>query len=398
MRAKPPKQALDYFKRKGLKPSFNYADVWREEHAISFTVAKMMQLDMLSELQQLLANNLRDGSTFHQFKKQATPYLQGKGWWGKKEQLDPLTGKLVEVQLGSLRRLKTIYQTNMRTARAAGQWQRVEQTKKTHPYLLYELGPSKEHREQHVDWAGYLLPVDDSFWKTNFPPNGHGCKCRVRQVSRREFEHLKNTGRYMTKEAPPLRQREWVNKRTGEIVNVPVGVDPGFDYNFGERQYGILNALTNKVNRSPELGAAAIESLLASEAFDYWHSNPQGNYPVAVLSEADTKLIGAKGRTVALLPRTIKKQKDHHPNIKASDYSKIPQAIARGEKIQVAKNDLAYVLNEPDGFITIVRVSEEEGTFAANLYRLSSKDKQRTKAIERMRKQGRKFFRELDSQ
>ena len=38
--------------------------------------------------------------------------------------------------------------------------------------------------------AGTLLPVDDPWWQTHYPPNGWGCKCWVRQVSRREAERL----------------------------------------------------------------------------------------------------------------------------------------------------------------------------------------------------------------
>ena len=45
-----PKQALDYIKNKKLRPAFSYKDVWNEEHATAFTVAKAMQLDVLSDI------------------------------------------------------------------------------------------------------------------------------------------------------------------------------------------------------------------------------------------------------------------------------------------------------------------------------------------------------------
>ncbi|MDR0638331.1 MAG: hypothetical protein LBG27_05420 [Spirochaetaceae bacterium] len=35
-----PKIALDYIKSKSLKTGFSYLDVWHEEHAKAFTVAK----------------------------------------------------------------------------------------------------------------------------------------------------------------------------------------------------------------------------------------------------------------------------------------------------------------------------------------------------------------------
>ena len=44
-----PKEALDYIKNKSLKVGFSYKDVWNEEHATAFTVAKAMQIDVLSD-------------------------------------------------------------------------------------------------------------------------------------------------------------------------------------------------------------------------------------------------------------------------------------------------------------------------------------------------------------
>ena len=169
------------------------------------------------------------GTTFRDFSRQLTPTLQKLGWWGRKEAVDPLTGKKRLVQLGSPRRLRTIYRANLRTARAAGQWDRAQRTKRALPYLLYQLGPSEEHREEHVAWAGTLLPIDDPWWTTHMPPNGWGCKCRVRQVSRREAQR-----RGGVTKRPPLRRREWVNKRTGEVEKVPEGIDPGWDTNPGK--------------------------------------------------------------------------------------------------------------------------------------------------------------------
>ncbi|CAA0097652.1 Uncharacterised protein [BD1-7 clade bacterium] len=226
--ATPPADALTYWRNKQLQPSFDYRDVWREEHHAAFTVAKLMQMDILEVVQNHLDEALAEGRTFQQFKNDLTPLLQKLGWWGKQEMTDPLTGEVVDAQLGSPRRLKTIYQVNMRTSRAAGQWQRIQRTKQSHPYLLYSLGPSREHRDEHQRWAGVLLPADDPWWQTHFPPNGYGCKCRVRQISQGEYEKLTATGRYLT-EAPVIELKNWVNKRSGESEKVPKGIDPGFD-------------------------------------------------------------------------------------------------------------------------------------------------------------------------
>jgi uncharacterized protein with gpF-like domain len=111
-----PKAASDYIKNKNLKVGFSYKDVWHEEHATGFTVAKAMQIDVLSDMHNAVAKAVESGQSFETFRKNLKPTLQEKGWWGRKETEDPQTGKTVDAQLGSDRRLKTIYDTNMRQA------------------------------------------------------------------------------------------------------------------------------------------------------------------------------------------------------------------------------------------------------------------------------------------
>ena len=45
-----PEAALNYFKRKGLKASFSWQDMWHEEHDAAFTIAKMMDVDLLRDM------------------------------------------------------------------------------------------------------------------------------------------------------------------------------------------------------------------------------------------------------------------------------------------------------------------------------------------------------------
>jgi uncharacterized protein with gpF-like domain len=158
----PPKEALDYFKAKGLKIGFNYTDVWKEEHNAAFTAAKITELNILATVRGIVERALEDGTTFEQFRKDAGPLLDKSGW-SDYHQDTP-----------KKHRLRVIFDTNMRTARSAGQWQRIERTKKLLPFLVYELGPSARHREQHEAWHGTTLPVDHPWWDDHFVPNGWG--------------------------------------------------------------------------------------------------------------------------------------------------------------------------------------------------------------------------------
>jgi hypothetical protein len=241
-----PKEALDYIKNKKLRPAFSYRDVWNEEHATNFTVAKAMQIDVLGDIKQAVEKAIEDGLPFEQFKTQITPTLQAKGWWGKKEMVDPVTGETVNAQLGSDRRLKTIYDTNTRSAYQEGRWERSQESA-AHPYLMYRVGPSQHHRQEHLSWDGLVLPKDDPWWNSHYPPNGWGCKCWTMAESEARKERLEKSGITVPPthdgqpgytvpvktQAPPTRYKTWVDNRTGRIEKIPMGISPGFNWNQG---------------------------------------------------------------------------------------------------------------------------------------------------------------------
>lgn len=228
-----PVESLEWFKSKGIEPGFDYRDVWKQEHNNAFTVAKMLNADLLVDVKAIVEEAIEQGQTFKQFQDILKPLLVKSGWWGIQEMVDPLSGDSKPVQLGSEGRVKTIYKTNMRTARSAGQWERIERTKRAMPYLLYQLGPSMEHRVDHVKWKDTLLPVGDPWWDNHMPPNGWGCKCWIRQVSKFEAEKLIADDKVST-DSPEGGTKQWLNKRTGEVEVLPEGIEPGWNYNPGK--------------------------------------------------------------------------------------------------------------------------------------------------------------------
>jgi uncharacterized protein with gpF-like domain len=157
-----PREALDYFESKGLKVGFNWYDVWAEEHSAAFTAAKILELDVLATVRGMIARAIEDGTTFEQWRKDVGPVLDKSGWSDYHKETP------------KKHRLRVIYDTNMRTARAAGQWQRIERAKRMLPYLTYELGPAVKHTPMCETWAGTTLPVDDPWWDEHQPPNHYG--------------------------------------------------------------------------------------------------------------------------------------------------------------------------------------------------------------------------------
>lgn len=229
----PPAEAVDFFQKKGYKIGFDWRDVEKAEHAVSFTVAKAMRNDILQDIRAGVDKAIADGITFETFSKDLSPVLQEKGWWGKKLMTDPKTGEEKLVQLGSPRRLKIIYDTNLRSAYAAGQWERIQRVKARRPYLRYIGSVAENPREQHKKFYDLVLPVDHPFWSKFYPPNGWRCQCSVQQLSQRDLDRL---GLDVTSDddIPPADERVVLNKRTGELQKIPTGIDAGFDFNVGQ--------------------------------------------------------------------------------------------------------------------------------------------------------------------
>lgn len=221
-------EAIDYVLDKPVSPSFSYLDIWREEHSKAFTIAKLMNQDLLDFMQLEIAKSIEEGTAYEAFRALAEKRLMEAGWWGKAIMQDPLTGESKEVQLGSNSRLKLIYETNARTSYARQTWKEYDSSDAI-THLEYVIGPSKDHREEHVAWDGLVLPKESNFWKYAMPPNGYGCKCSVIGVSRYEIE----SGEVEVGKEPKLKRMAYVNKRTGKVEMGYGGIQPGFAYNAG---------------------------------------------------------------------------------------------------------------------------------------------------------------------
>lgn len=240
----PPEKAIAFFKGKGFATSFAWQDVWREEHDAAFTVAKMLRVDLLTDMRDAVGKAISDGLTLEQFKDLIEPRLVEAGWWGQAEMVDPATGESQLVQLGSPRRLKTIFETNMRTAYAAGHWDEIQESAADAPYLMYDAVDDGATRDEHRAWDGTVLPASDPWWASHFPPNDWGCRCGVIQLSADQVEAM---GLSVASKAPATKLREYTNPRTGEVQMVPEGIGAGWDYNPGaSRQADLRRQLAEK--------------------------------------------------------------------------------------------------------------------------------------------------------
>jgi SPP1 gp7 family putative phage head morphogenesis protein len=264
LRRLTPEGALAWLRQRGqITQTWSWADLQAEEHALQFTVSRLASVDLLAELRQMIIDSVAGDLTRTDFMKDARSALARKGWWGLNEVEDPATGEIVTTRFNPTR-LKLIYDTNVRQAAVAGQWDRAQDTKRLFPYLRYVTLADEKVRDSHRAWHNLVLPVDDPWWNTHMPQNAYRSRCYVRQVSRREYERgTTPTGQRMDKTAPREKLREWENPRTGEVLQVPEGVHPAFMGNPGkDRAAALQRASADKLRAVPPDLAAAARRLL----------------------------------------------------------------------------------------------------------------------------------------
>ncbi len=143
-----------------------------------------------------------------------------------------------------------IFNTNMRTAYAAGHYKQMTEpvVLKARPYWRYIGGLSVSPRPLHLSWNGLVLPADDPWWNEHYPPKEWGCKCKVVSHSKEEIER---DGLKIADKAPDDGYYDWKHPDTGEVQKIPKGVDPGFNYSIGKTAWGENEAKRLLENKGP---------------------------------------------------------------------------------------------------------------------------------------------------
>lgn len=370
LEARPPLDAIGALKARSgaLVPTFSHLDLFGEEHASAVTVAKSAGFDILNDVLGGLLNALETGQTGRDFAKELTPLLQAKGWWGRQSVADPLTGETVDAQLGSTRRLQTIYETNMRVSYAAGHWAQFERTKGTRPWLRYVAVMDGRTRPEHAARHNLCLRVDDPYWDVWAPPCGYGCRCTLQSLSDADVARMRGQLKFTP---PPDRYRTWENSRTGEVQRLPLGIDPGWGYNPGKVGHQAVLAADKLASADPAMAAAAVAdptwpaAKLADE-FEGWFDaaaagqpTPRNIWPVGALNQATldalqsreatpaSGAIGVQASVVRHMIRAVKQARG--VSVPQSLLRRLPELIRRPKAVLLDKRDqgILYVFDVP---------------------------------------------------
>ena len=361
-----PKEALTYFRQKGLAQSFDSNSLHQSSHATAFTAAGIMQTDVLEDMREFIDEAIEKGTSFEDFQKGLIPRLQQKGWWGKKTIVDPETGESREIDINP-QRLKRMFETNMRVTHA--QWVRIQARKKAFPFLIYGGSSSVENRPEHEKLVGTILPVDDPIWEQIRPVKAWGCKHRIRALTKSQAERQGYTGQ----PAPKLKMVKHTHPRTGEEQLVPEGVEPAFYYPNGtwlgnlkkqldERErpdLPVSRALQKVIDQPPlVLQLAGIEQTLAA-----------GTAETVYLLRSDGALLARLDGSHDVLPTAAVPATDRAESIATSRHADdallqlddVATAIALNlQEIRVVSAGKVYVMSRPaDGWVSIEQIREQ---------------------------------------
>jgi hypothetical protein len=251
----PFQEAIDFLRQKVNVPSAKYADMLEGAHARAFTVAGATKDGMLVDFRAAIDQAIASGTTLETFRKDFDDIVAKYGW---------------DYNGGRNWRSRVIYETNMRTAYQAGRYSQMTDPDvlRYRPYWQYVHQDGEKYpRPEHEAWDGLVIDASDPWWSTHYPPNGWGCKCRVKPVSRRELAALGKSG---PDTAPPIDAKPViVNTSAGPVsIDTPKGVDPGWGYSVGEAAYG------------KPLSDQAMDAWRAAKA-DAWESMTPGNWESA---------------------------------------------------------------------------------------------------------------------
>lgn len=367
----PPKDTVRAFEaRDTLRATTHWTEMWQAEHARHFTVAKVARLDLLSDIEAAVADVIANGGTFKQFKDNLIPTLQKAGWWGTVTD-KALTGTDAPVNVGP-HRLRTIYDTNLRVSRAAGRWSRIQELKGERPFLMYVAINDGRTRPLHRRWGGLdpsqpiriILPVDHPAWAIYFPPNGWLCRCSVRQLSQRDLDRmglrvttdaeLKRIGWLTADGTPGGATRDFLRPGTGEVVKVPLGIDPGFGYNVGTASMAaVADKLTRSLERAaasdPAAALATLKDVIQSEAFLDTLAEPNTSFPVMLLDDALRTAIGSEARVAVLSSDTYAKQQARHPELGIDIYRRLPDLGADADIVAVEGDQFLKLARQQNG-------------------------------------------------
>jgi len=262
----PMQSAVDFWTGKVQVSAAEYKQLEAAAKVHAFAVSGIAQGDQLNTVHAAIQRAINNGTSLADFKRDCAEVFGKLGW----DKTQP-------------HRIETIFRNNVQTAYSVGQWQELTQDD-LFPALEYTNPVDDRSRETHAGHAGEVHLVNDPFWSTWYPPNGHRCRCGVIGVTK---------GRL---------RREGITPQEGEAEQPPPAA--GWDYNPGEEYLGgSVKTLESKLGQWPEeIARKVVAQGVQGPQFEQWLSSLTGaageRWPVAVLDAQRATQVGSAAASV----------------------------------------------------------------------------------------------------
>ena len=294
-----PREAIAWFRARVPMTPDEYRALEDRARRKAFTVAGVMDLDLLNDTFKALDKAVAEGTTFETFVEEVGPRLEAT--WGKADSS----------------RLQTIFSTNVQSAYSAGRWRQL-----TDPDVLAErpvwtydavLDGRTSELCKHLD--GTTLPADDPFWETHTPPLHFNCRSGI--ISLTESQAAE---RGVTKTPPKAPAAS------------SFGLAP--DKSEWQPQYAKYPYELTREYAAEVVQSATFDELLEGKL--------SASLPVAALEDALAERIKAKTRAVLLSKDTLEKNTLRHPELPGELYRSV-QGVLDDAQLVIQDGDQTLV-------------------------------------------------------
>ncbi len=281
----PFREQNEFLRRKLNLPTESWTDIYTREHDYAFVVAGANRDELVADFRQAVEKAITGGTSLEEFRREFDAIVARHGW---------------SYNGGRNWRSRVIYETNLRSSYMAGRYEQLMAVREERPYWQYIHSDAVEHpRPEHEAWNGMILHWSDPWWQYHFPINAWGCQCSVRALSQRDLERMGKTG---PDTAPPIvMEQRIIGQRSPNgprVVEVPKGIDPGFEYVPGQSR---LNSQIPPERPDPPLpgstGGPGLPNTRPSDELPTPRPAPAGllppNLPAQDYAEAFLQAFGA---------------------------------------------------------------------------------------------------------
>lgn len=171
----PNREAAAYVEGKAAVYPETFRDLPEELRGRAFTVARVADFDVLRDLMERIAE-LPQGGDWRAISK------------GLAAEISPYMDDSEDGEAAARAKAELLLRTHGFQAYAAGRYRQQRATADALPYWQYLTAGDGKVRPEHEALDGMILPADDPFWDTHYPPWDFGCRCLVAALTVDEAE------------------------------------------------------------------------------------------------------------------------------------------------------------------------------------------------------------------